>query len=235
MSTYFKPTTVKPVLLALAVAIMLGAVLTAEVLRPRKYWSVALGEPNYEHVIPHNFGEWEELPYAVKAIVDPVQAETLAKIYSETFARSFRQKSTGRVIMLSIAYGRNQSTDTQLHTPEQCYPSQGFRVDERTENEIATPYGPIKAVRLTTSMGSRIEPLTFFVRVGDAVARGSKERNLERLRMATKGYLVDGMLYRVSEITPRNDSFEVQDRFTRDLLAAIGPEGRKLVIGSMSQ
>ncbi|WP_374594282.1 exosortase C-terminal domain/associated protein EpsI [Aquabacterium sp.] len=234
MSMYFKPATVKPVLLALAVAVMFGSVAAAEALRPRKFWSVALGEPNYEHIIPHNFGDWEELPYASRAIVDPVQAETLAKIYNETFARTFKNKNTGRILMLSIAYGRNQSTDTQLHTPEQCYPSQGFRVDERTEHEITTPYGPIKVVRLATTMGPRIEPLTFFVRVGDTVVRGSKERNLARLHMAVRGYLVDGMLYRVSEITPRNDSFDVQDQFTRDLLDAIGPEGRKLVIGSIA-
>lgn len=229
---YFKPSTVKPGLLALAVVLMLGSVATAEALRPRKFWSVALGEPNYEKIMPHGFGDWEELPYASRAIVDPVQAETLAKIYSETFGRTYRHKPSGRIIMLSIAYGRNQSTDTQLHTPEQCYPSQGFRVDERIDHDIQTPFGPIKSIQLKTTMGPRIEPLTFFVRVGDTVARGSKERNLARLHMAVQGYLVDGMLFRVSEITPRNDSFKLQDQFVNDILQVIGPEGRQRVIGA---
>lgn len=228
---YFKPATVKPALLALAVLLMWGAVATAEALRPNKYWAAALGEPNYEKIIPHHFGDWEELPYAARAIVDPIQAETLAKLYSETMGRTFRNKKTGRVIMLSVAYGRNQSTDTQLHTPEQCYPSQGFRVDERTEHEIDTPYGQIKAVRLLARMGMRTEPLTFFVRVGDGVARGSKERNLARLNMAVRGYLVDGMLYRVSEITDRTDSYELQDQFTRELLAAVDDDARRRLIG----
>lgn len=231
MSKYFKPSTVKPVLLVMAVALMLGSVITAQALKPHKYWADALGQPDYEKIIPHSFGDWQELPYESAAIVDPIQAETLAKIYSETVGRTFRQKSTGRIIMLSVAYGRDQSTDTQLHTPEQCYPSQGFRVDMRKDHTIVTPYGPIKAVEMRTEMGERIEPLTFFVRVGDGISRGSEDRNLARLKMAVRGYLVDGMLFRVSEITPRNDSFKLQDRFVNDILKAIGPEGRKRVIG----
>lgn len=229
---YFKSSTVKPALLVVAVAFMLGAVAAAEALKPRKYWADALGEPNYEKIMPHSFGDWEELPYASRAIVDPVQAETLAKIYSETFGRTFKHKPTGRVIMLSIAYGRDQSTDTSLHTPEQCYPSQGFRINETATHDIPTPFGKIKAIQLSTTMGPRVEPLTFFVRVGDAVARGSKERNLARLHMAAKGYLVDGMLFRVSEITTRPDSFELQDKFVSEILQVIGPEGRKRVIGN---
>lgn len=229
---YLKPSTVRPALLIAAIAIMWGSVVTAEVLKPRKYWADALGEPKYEKIMPHGFGDWEELPYASRAIVDPVQAETLAKIYSETFGRTYRHKPTGRIIMLSIAYGRDQSTDTSLHTPEQCYPSQGFRINETAAHDIATPFGPIKAIRLSTTMGPRVEPLTFFVRVGDGVARGSKERNLARLHMAVKGYLVDGMLFRVSEITTKPDSFELQDKFVNEILQVIGPEGRKRVIGN---
>lgn len=231
MSSYFKPSTVKPTLLVLAMALMLGAVATAEVLKPRKYWATALGEPDYKKIIPHSFGDWEELPYVSAAIVDPVQAETLAKIYSETMSRSFRLKGTDRIIMLSVAYGRDQSTDTQLHTPEQCYPSQGFRVDKRQDHTIVTPYGPIKAVEMRTEMGTRIEPLTYFIRVGDGIARGSEERNLTRLKMAVRGYLVDGMLFRVSEITTSDDAFKLQDRFVNDILKAMGPDGRKRVIG----
>jgi EpsI family protein len=229
----FKPGTLTRGVLMAAMAIMLGSVATAELLKPRKYWADVIGEPHYGTLIPHRFGDWQELPYANKVVVNPVQEENLMRLYSETFARTFIHKPTGRAIMLSIAYGRDQSNDTQLHTPEACYPSQGFKVENRTEHAVPSRFGSLEAVQLMTTMGpQRTEPLTFFVRVGDGVARGSRDRNLARVKMALQGYRVDGMLFRVSEVTRKADAFELQDRFINDLLNALGPEARRRIIGS---
>jgi len=228
----FKPATIKSGAVALVLAIMLGSVATAELLKPRKYWADVIGDPHYETLIPRQFGAWQELPHANRVVVNPVQEENLMRLYSETFARTFVHKPTGRLIMLSIAYGRDQSNDTQLHTPEACYPSQGFKVENRTEHSVRSDFGPIESVQLMTTMGpQRTEPLTFFVRVGDGVARGSRDRNLARIRMALQGYRVDGMLFRVSEVTKRDNAFALQDLFIHDLLNAVGPEGRRRIIG----
>ena len=229
----FKPLTLKPATVAVSLAIMLGAVGLAQYLKPSKYWADHTGEPNYEAIIPHRFGDWEEVPYANRTVVNPVQEESLKRIYSQTFARTFVNKRNGRGVMLSIAYGRDQTNDTQLHTPEQCYPSQGFRVDSRQDYNVPTPFGAIKSVRVNASLGAeRPEPLTYFIRVGDAVARGSKERNLERIKLAMQGYLVDGTLFRVSEITRRDDAFMLQDQFINDLLKAMPADKRRFLIGS---
>jgi len=228
----FKPLSIKPAVLLLCVAIMLGSVGLAQFLKPHKFWADHTGEPNYEKVIPHRFGDWEEVPYANRGVVNPVQEESLRRIYSQTFARTFVHKPTGRGIMLSIAYGRDQTNDTQLHTPEQCYPSQGFRVDHREDVDLPSPVGTIKAVRLLTTLGTeRKEPLTYFIRVGDSVTRGSKERNIERIKLAMRGYLVDGTLIRVSEVTRRDDPFVLQDQFIADLLKAMPEHDRGYVIG----
>ena len=228
----FKPLSIKPAVLLLCVAIMLGSVGLAQFLKPHKFWADHTGEPNYEKVIPHRFGDWEEVPYANRGVVNPVQEENLKRIYSQTFARTFVHKPTGRGIMLSIAYGRDQTNDTQLHTPEQCYPSQGFRVDHREDVDLPSPVGTIKAVRLLTTLGTeRKEPLTYFIRVGDSVTRGSKERNIERIKLAMRGYLVDGTLIRVSEVTRRDDPFVLQDQFIADLLKAMPEQDRGYVIG----
>lgn len=135
----FKPLTLKPAVLLVSLAIMLGSVAVAQHLKPSKYWADHTGEPDYEKLIPHHFGEWEEVPYANRGVVNPVQEENLKRIYSQTFARTFVHKPTGRGIMLSIAYGRDQTNDTQLHTPDQCYPSQGFRVEKRDDVDLASP------------------------------------------------------------------------------------------------
>jgi EpsI family protein len=202
--------------------------------KPTKFWADVAHGPAYSDTIPNQFGDWVYLPERQGRVVNPVQEEELMKLYSETVAKTFIHKPTGRAIMLSIAYGRNQSTDVQIHTPEQCYPSQGFKVENRADHDLATPYGNIKTVRLQTSMGAqRKEPLTFFLRVGDQIARGSKERNLARLSMAIHGYLIDGMLFRVSEISSdAPSSFKLQDQFIQDLLASVNEQDRARLIGS---
>lgn len=228
----FKPLALKPVVLVLSIGIMLGSVGLAQHLKPTQYWADHTGEPNYDKLIPHRFGDWEEVPYANRTVVNPVQEESLRRIYSQTFARTFVNKRNGRGIMLSIAYGRDQTNDTQLHTPDQCYPSQGFRVEKREEVDLPSTFGAIKATRLTTTLGTeRTEPLTYFIRVGDSVTRGSKERNLERIKLAMRGYLVDGTLFRVSELTRRDDAFALQDQFINDLLTALPEHDRGYLIG----
>jgi len=215
-----------------AVGLMLGSVATSEFLKPRKHWSDVNGEPHYERIIPKQFGDWVVLDHGDKVVLNPVQEQRILELYSETLARAYIHKPTGRVVMLSIAYGKDQSTDTQLHTPEQCYPSQGFKVLETTNHDLNTTYGRIPSVRMQTKLGEgRPEAVTYFVRVGDGVARGSRDRNLASLRLALQGFLIDGMLFRVSEITNDTSSFELQDRFIVDLLKGVDATARARIIG----
>lgn len=205
--------------------------------KPNKFWADVVKGASYNASIPDQFGEWAYIPQRQGRVVNPVQEEELMKLYSETVAKTYIHMPTGRAIMLSIAYGRNQSTDVQIHTPEQCYPSQGFRVKSMQHYDVSTGHGIIKAVRMETTLGeNRKEPLTYFIRVGDSVVRGSKERNLSRLKMAIQGYLVDGMLFRVSEVTNESESsFSLQEKFIRDLLANVTEADRKRLIGSTSE
>jgi EpsI family protein len=215
-----------------AVGVMFGSVAVSEIVKPRKHWADVVGDPHYEKIIPKQFGDWVALPDRGGSVVNPVQEERLMELYSETLARAYVHKPTGRVLMLSIAYGKDQSTDTQLHTPEQCYPSQGFKVLQTENHDLNTSQGRIPAVRMLTALGEqRAEPLTYFVRVGDGVARGSKERNLARLNMGLRGFLIDGMLFRVSEVTKDPSSFALQDRFIQDLLGHVSPPVRERIIG----
>ena len=200
-------------------------------LRPTRYWADVVGKPDLERIVPAEFGDWTQSPEGASVVVDPQQQQALAALYDSTLARVYIHKRTGRLVMLSIAYGRDQSTATQAHPPEMCYGPLGFRIEGPRNDAIATDFGPIRVARLRTQRGLRHEPVSYFFRVGDAIARGSLERNLKRLSFARKGYRVDGLLLRVSEITDRQDAFELQDQFVRDLLNAVGPAGRRALIG----
>ena len=237
MSKYVLPGRLSAKVIALALSLMMGSMALAEIFKPSRYWATHLGEPHYAAMVPKAFGDWVELPDAGRVVVNPVQAENLARIYTETLARTYVHKPSHRLIMLSIAYGRDQSTDTQIHTPEQCYPSQGFRIEDQADETLSTPFGDIKAVRMATRLGERPEPLTYFIRVGDSVVRGSRDRNLVRLSMAMQGYLVDGMLLRVSEVSLQKESaFRLQEQFIGDLLKAVDSKDRgKLIVAMASR
>jgi EpsI family protein len=216
-----------------AVALMLLSLVLSLLLRPTRYWADVVGQPDLERIIPAEFGDWTQSPYGANVVVSPRQQEALAATYDSTLARVYLHKPSGRLIMLSLAYGRDQSVATQAHPPEMCYGPQGFRIDGPKNGSIPTDFGAIKAARLHTELGLRHEPVSYFFRVGDSIARGSLERNLERLSFARKGYLVDGLLFRVSEITDKKDAFDLQDKFVRDLLNAVSPAARRALVGDL--
>lgn len=217
----------------MAAGLMLLALLAGKLMQPSRLWTQAIGNPVYATTLPREFGDWQRSELGVPAVVNPVQSEMLERIYSETVAASYVQKSTGRVLILSIAYGRNQSSDTQLHTPEMCYGSQGFKVGDSQVDHLTTPWGSLPVRHVPTSMGSRAEPLTYFIRNSRRVTTDSSlSRNLARMEVALRGYVGDGLLVRVSEITPRDDAFALQSRFLADFLGALTPAQRELYIGN---
>ncbi len=234
-SAFFKPLRLKALTVAVAIGCMALALGAGEFFRPRAYWADEIGNPEYEHLLPEQFGDWVTLPNASAAVVNPVQAEMLDRIYSQTVARAYVNRKTGRAMMLSLAYGRDQSTDTQLHTPDMCYPSQGFRVMDRNKHQLVTPWGSLPSVQLRTAMGQRVEPLTYLVRTGDVVTDGSLPRNLARLGLAVRGFKMDGLLIRVSEITNSDDAFEQQAAFLNELFGALSPKDRAKFIGRPMQ
>src|SRR5450830_590456 len=76
-------------------------------------------------MVPTTFGDWREEINVLAQVINPQQKSVIDKIYSQTLSRTYVNPQ-GYRIMLSIAYGKNQSDALQLHKPEVCYPAQGF-------------------------------------------------------------------------------------------------------------
>ena len=88
-------------------------------------------------------------------------------------------------------------------------------------------------MRIVAQMGRRTEPLTYWIRAGDRVVRGSVEQNLARISLGLRGYIPDGLLFRISEInTDAPSSFALQDRFVREFLAQMSAPARESMIGT---
>lgn len=184
-----------------------------------------------EIMIPKQFGAWREDRQHSITIVDPQQKETMEKIYSQTLTRSYVDDA-GDLVMLSIAYGSDQSDAKQLHYPDVCYPAQGFQVLSTSIDAVKTDFGDIRVKRLVTSLGQRSEPLTYWTTVGNKVVVGSSETKLEQLRYGFHGQIPDGLLFRVSSIDhDTRTAYAVQERFVRELVAAVSANDRLKLAG----
>ena len=180
-----------------------------------------------ETMIPKQFGDWQEDIQHSLQVINPQVQEKLDRIYSQTLTRNYLN-SKGERIMLSIAYGEDQSDAKQLHYPEVCYPSQGFEVVSTQTGTLKTGFGDIRVKRLLTVLGSRTEPLTYWTTVGNKVVIGGQEAKLEQLRFGFQGEVPDGLLFRVSSITPDAEAgYALQQAFLSAVFAAI-PEKKRV-------
>jgi len=182
-------------------------------------------------MVPAEFGEWREQQNVSAAIVDPTQKEMLDKIYSETLTRTY-VNNAGYRIMLSIAYGKNQSDALQLHKPEVCYPAQGFALLAKQASTLDLSGTQIATTRLQTSLGQRFEPITYWTVVGDRITTSGINKKLTEMRYALNGRIPDGMLIRMSSIDTNVDrAYAIQGQFAQQMIQAIGPEVRKRFAG----
>ena len=218
---------------AIAVLIMAALAASAAVAwRPTKHISDEIGQPNLELAFPKTFGDWrvdDRMPVVLPA--PDVQAK-LDEIYNQVLTRSY-VSSTGERIMLSVAYGGDQSDGTRAHRPEVCYPAQGFQILSSESANLAIEGHSLHVRRLFAKQGSRDEPITYWVVVGDKVATSSTEQKLAQLRFGIRGYIPDGMLVRVSSIdSDVPHGLRVQERFVADLMHVMPAALRPRIFGS---
>jgi EpsI family protein len=135
--------------------------------------------------------------------------------------------------MLSVAYGGDQSDGTSAHRPEVCYPAQGFAI---SSNRIAAlPLGDhtVRVRQLMSHLGSRHEPITYWVVVGGEVVTSGIGQKLAQMRYGLRGIVADGMLVRVSSIDANAErAYQVHQRFVADLWQSLDPAARNRVIGA---
>ncbi|MCU6498869.1 EpsI family protein [Rugamonas sp. A1-17] len=207
---------------ALLGLMMVGAAGTAKLMVPTHYLADTRPATNLETLVPVSFGDWTEEKAMVSAVVNPSVERALKAIYTQTLSRTYINKQGYRV-MLSLAYGANQSDGLQLHYPEICYPAQGFEVQAMRSATLQTPRGAILVKQLETSLqGQRFEPVTYWTTVGDVVAIGSFNKKIVEMRYRLGGQIPDGLLFRISSIdTDPQRSFAEHGNFVNQLLRSL--------------
>jgi EpsI family protein len=225
--------------IVLASVALLSAAILAEVLAPRELMARTSASLNLETVIPKQFGTWTLVP-SISPVTpaDPegyVDTNTM-RIYSQEVGRGYTD-GRGNTVMLMVAYGPVQNFRLKAHRPEMCYTAAGFRVSPKTTAEVSYRDGaaPLKVAHVIAERESRFEPISYWMRVGHDITTGVVDRQWIRLKYGLSGIIPDGALIRVSTIgLPQKASYELQDQFIRELLAAISPQDRGFFVGASS-
>lgn len=220
--------------LVLGVAMALTSALTGA-LTPRQHVASASSQFSLEAMVPKRFGGWTVDDTIVPLKPDPEQQTVLEKIYDQTLSRTY-VNGEGERVMLSIAYGGDQSKALQLHLPEVCYVAQGFQMLDERSDALATGFGKLPVKRLVARQGQRNEPITYWITIGDRAVMSGIQQKLQRMAYGLSGKIPDGMLVRVSTIqASETEAFRLQDRFVADMLGVMAPKDRVRLLGAMDR
>ncbi len=216
----------------LILILMFAAAASAIAMKPERIMRDSADRIDYENLIPGNFGTWSMIPIDITSVVNPQQQEVLDRIYSQIVSRAYRDSETGQTIMLALAYGEEQSKQSQVHFPEVCYPAQGFQIAKSAKGELQAHETTIPVTRLVAIAEERREPITYWIRLGDRTVRSNLEQKIATVRDGLRGRVSDGLLFRISSISSDTEkAYQLQDRFAAELIEAIPPESRYLLVG----
>lgn len=206
-----------------------------EWMRPRKLTLLLPENEKLTNVIPLQFDGWKA-GGGGDIVLPDMEGSLAAKLYSERVARSYRRTKGDEVqdVMLLAAYGRAQSDVLQLHRPEKCYPATGFAITYSHLYQLPLPNGvAVPAVQLTAQMGSRVEDILYWTRLGEMLPQTYSDQRWARFTNAWRGYIADGVLMRASMIRTDNNTpgFDALSDFMRDMVMGIRPNRRSSMIG----
>ncbi len=217
---------------ALLMALLMVASAAAAVLaRPTKQMADQAGLPNLEAMFPMDFAGWRVDAKQAVILPSPDVQALLNKIYNQVLSRTY-VNDQGQRIMLSVAYGGDQSDGTSAHRPEVCYPAQGFAITANREATVQLGQHTLPVRQLMSRLGQRNEPITYWVVVGGDVVTSGMGQKLAQMRYGLRGIIADGMLVRVSSID--NDMANgnaIQAKFIADLAQQMNPAAALRVFG----
>lgn len=203
-------------------------------LRPNRRAADILPAIDLRKQIPESFGEWQLDNSLVPILPNPSVQAKLDEIYNQVIARTYINR-VGQRVMLSIAYGADQGSDsTSVHRPEFCYSAQGFVVQSLGEASIELHTHRITTRRLVGRLGSRVEPISYWITLNDRALMPGLQRKLQQIQLGISGLIPDGLLFRMSTIgLPQSDSFALHERFAAALEKSIPSPLRPRYFGKL--
>jgi EpsI family protein len=205
----------------------------------------AVGKPNtqasmdarsqvpLEAIFPSQFGDWQLDPASSVFVRPAVDQAKQFQMYDQVLERTYIN-GHGQRLMLSVAYGRQQSVGLQMHRPEVCYQAGGFKVQGVTPVTLNVAGQPLAATQLQAHMDGRPEPITYWRLLGNGVVADDAAFKFRQLSSGLRGQVLDGLLVRVSSIDQDTaGAHGLQAGFADQLARAMSPELRARAFGEL--
>ncbi|MBS1142139.1 MAG: epsI [Proteobacteria bacterium] len=181
---------------------MCAASVIAYSAKPTRFMADISPRKTLAEEVPTEFLHWKKGRTDLAAVLDPTQQAVLNYLYTETLSANYINPSN-RLVMLSIAYGKDQSDGHDVHKPDLCYPAQGFKVLEQRDMTLVLDDQRSITVRyMKTQLGNRIEPLVFWTTAGDYVYQTKLQKKIIGMKYSAENLIPDGLVLRVSMIEP---------------------------------
>ncbi|MEK8085850.1 exosortase-associated protein EpsI, B-type [Aquabacterium sp. A3] len=182
--------------------------------------------------IPEQFGDWRADHSNEVIEPSPDVQETVDKIYDQIVNRTY-VNSKGDRVMLSIAYGGDQTDALKAHRQEVCYTAQGFKVSKVHNDRLHVGAAALPVTRMFAEQGSRKEPVTYWFTMADRAVLGRFERLFVQIGYGLKGVIPDGALVRVSSFgSDPKAAYVLHDAFVRELVGHINSPRVIAVLGT---
>lgn len=215
----------------IAAAAMAGAAALAAVGQPKRVDVTGRLAVPLEQIFPAQVGDWQ---VDASAVGLPISARELGQrfqMYSQVLERTY-VNAQGERVMLSVAYGGDQSGSVQMHRPEVCYQASGFKVSEQHAVTLVLGTRQLPAMRLLAQGDARPEPITYWTLLGDEVISDKRSFQLAQFTAGLRGQVADGMLVRISTIDADSTrAYAVQTRFAESLYRAVPTQYAARVFG----
>jgi len=222
-----------PVVLGLA---MIATAIGVQWLQP-ELLPVA-GRATLAQSIPAQFGDWKEVAFSGDQI-DPgkgtADEPNMDRPYDDLLMRAYGN-SHGDVVLLAVAYGRNQRQEVKIHRPDVCYTAQGFQLVERSPVSLPVSGAAIHGMRMLVKAPGRTEAVSYWIRIGDVFTENAWAIRYHIFKQGLAGKAVDGVLVRASRVEQGSGAasgsrYRVQEQFLGDLVRALPAPARRLLLG----
>lgn len=183
--------------------------------------------------LPDQVGEWRVDRNQATVPLPPDVAAQVAKIYTEVADRVY-VNNRGDRIMLTIAYGKDQSDGFKVHRPEVCYAAQGFKISSTEDGTLNLDGLVLPVKHVETKLHTRYEPVTYWMVIGDRVVNSPLRHKIAQIGYALDGIIADGLLVRISSFSKDpQEAYQLQERFLREWMPAVPPDQRSRFFGQI--
>lgn len=180
--------------------LMIAASVLAHMAKPTQYLANVAPHARLSEELPKHIEHWKKLQIDDIEIIDPTRQAVLNYLYTDLLSASYLNTSN-QLVMLSIAYGKDQSDGHNVHKPSICYPAQGFTItDERDIPLTLDKNRQINVHYMYTQNGQRTEPLIYWTTAGDFLYQSTLQRKIIEFKYSGTNLIPDGMILRISTL-----------------------------------